>query len=240
MRQRRASNLNLLSVTVRPEEGEGDDDDDMPSPAPTLLTLRQARQAAADRTATGGAPNANITTSDHGEPNTPTEKSSASGSGYSRAGYLMPRRWVLKEIVLSVGTEQVLAVHLSGSTVVDAALVTRYPLSRGYDLYGTRGTVGPDTEPGAERATNRTESRGASDTENGIGMGLTRRSNNVKQGNQPASRGGSARVAGKRKSRRWSVFDGILHPASVSQVSGMSSAVPTQRSAAPTSHPRTK
>ena len=135
---------------------------------------------------------------------------------------------------MSVGTEQVLAVHLSGSTVVDAALVTRYPLSRGYDLYGTRGTVGPDTEPGAERATNRTESRGASDTENGLGMGLTRRSNNVKQGNQPASRGGSARVAGKRKSRRWSVFDGILHPGSVLHVSGTSSVVPTQRSPAPT------
>ena len=56
VKQRRPSNLNLSPVVVRPEEGEGDDDD-MPSPAPTLLTLRQALQATADRTATGDAPN---------------------------------------------------------------------------------------------------------------------------------------------------------------------------------------
>ena len=75
---------------------------------------------------------------------------------------------MLKVIVVSVGTEQVLAVHLSGSTVVGAALVTRYPLSRGYEQEG----MGPDTEPGAERAIDGTEGQGASDTENGAGQAI--------------------------------------------------------------------
>ena len=67
-------------------------------------------------------------------------------------------------------------------------------------------------------------------------MGQTRRPNKVKQGNHPASRGGSVRAAGKRKSRRWSVFDGILHPGSVSHVSGTSPVVPTPWSPATASH----
>ena len=237
VRQTRPSNLNLSPVAVRPEEGEGDDDD-MPSPAPTLLTLRQALQAAADRTAAGDAPNTNITTSDRDEPNTPT------GEVISFAEWLLESRLPDAPPLgvesdrsgrrrgASVGSGPV--TPLSGSTV-GAALVTRYPLSRGYDLYGTGGNVGPDTEPDTERANNRTEGRAASDTENGSGTGRTRRPNNVKQGNQPASRGGSVRAAGKRKSRRWSVFDGILHPGSVLHVSGTSSVVPTHRSPTPIS-----
>ncbi len=192
VRQRRPSNLNLSPVAVRPEDGEGDEDD-MPSPAPTLLTLRQALQATAGRTANGDAPNANITTSDHDEPNTPT------GEVISFAEWLLESRLpdapplgvesdrTVRRRGASVGSAPV--TPLSGSTVIGAALVTRYPLSRGYDLYGTRGNGGPDTEPDAQRADDRIEGRGASDTENGSGMGRTRRPNKVKQGSQPASRG---------------------------------------------------
>ena len=238
--QRRPSNLNLSPVAVRPGDGEGDDDD-MPSPAPTLLTLRQALQATAGRTATGDAPNAaNKTTSDHDEPNSPT------GEVISFAEWLLESRLpdapplgvesdrTLRRRGASVGSAPV--TPLSGSTVIGAALVTRYPLSRGYDLYGTRGNGGPDTEPDAQRADDRSEGHGASDTENGSGLGRTRRPNKVKQGNQPASRGGSVRAAGKRKTRRWSVFDGILQSGSVSHVSGASSVVPTPQSPATASH----
>ena len=230
VRQRRPSSLNLSPATVRPEEGEGDDDD-MPSPAPTLLTIRQALQATTGRTAAGDAPNANTATSDHDEPNTPT------GEVISFAEWLLESRLpdapplgiegdrTVCRRGASVGSAPV--TPLSRSAVVGAALVTRYPLSRGYDLYGTGGNGGPDTD--AERADDRTEGHGASDTENGGGTGRTMRSNSVKQGNQPASRGGSVRAAGKRKRRRWSVFDGILYPGSASHVSGPSSVVPTQQ-----------
>ena len=238
MKQRRPSNLNLSPAAVRAEEGEGDDDD-MPSPAPTLLTLRQALQAAAGRTPGGVLPIANTATSDHDEPSSPT------GEVISFAEWLLESRLpdapplgigsdgTVRRRGASVGSAPV--TPPSGITAAGAALVTRYPLSRGYDLYGTGGNGGADTEPDAEIAGDRTEGHGASDTENGSGMGRTRRSNNAKQGNQPASRGGSVRAAGKRKNRRWSVFDGILHPSSVLHVSGTSSAEPTRRPAAPTS-----
>ena len=237
VRQRRPSCLNLSPATVRPEEGEGDDDD-MPSPAPTLLTIRQALQATTGRTAAEDAPNANTATSDHDEPNTPT------GEVISFAEWLLESRLpdapplgiegdrTLCRRGASVGSAPV--TPLSGSAVVGTALVTRYPLSRGYDLYGTGGNGGPDTD--AERAEDRTEGHGASDTENGSGTGRTMRSNGVKQGNQPASRGGSVRAAGKRKRRRWSVFDGILYPGSASHVSGPSSVVPTQQSPVAAGH----
>ena len=233
VRQRRSSNLNFSPVAFRPEEGEGDDDD-MPSPAPTLLTLRQALQATASRAATRDAPNANITTSDHEEPNTPT------GEVISFAEWLLESRLpdapplgtgsdrTIRRRGASVGSVGDAPVTpLDGSTVAGAALVTRYPLSREYDLYGTRGNGGPDTDPDAGRADDRTEGHGMSDTENGSGTGRTRQTKNVKQGNQPASRGGSVRAAGKRKSRRWSVFDGILHPGSVSHVRDASPVAPT-------------
>jgi hypothetical protein len=239
VRQRRPSNLNLSPTAVRPDEGEGDDDD-MPSPAPTLLTIRQALQATTGRTAAGDAPNANTTTSDHDEPNTPT------GEVISFAEWLLESRLpdapplgigsdgTVRRRGASVGSAPI--TPLSGTAVASTALVTRYPLSRGYDLYGTGGNGEPETEAEAERADDRTEGHGASDAEDGSGTGRTRRSNSTKQGNQLASRGGSVRAAGKRKSRRWSVFDGILHPRSVSHESGTSSAVPTHRSAAPISH----
>jgi hypothetical protein len=244
VRQRRPSNLNLSPVAFRPEEGEGDDDD-IPSPAPTLLTLRQALQATAGRTVTRDAPNANITASDHDEPNTPTREV------ISLAEWLLESRLpdapplgiggdrTVRRRGASVGSAGVTPVTpLGGSTVVGTALVTRYPLSRGYDLNGTRGNGGPDTGPDTERTDDRTEGHGvsASDTENVSGTGRTRRPNNVTQGNHLASRGGSVRGAGKRKNRRWSVFDGILHPGLVSHVSGTSPIVGTQMPPAPASH----
>jgi len=245
VRQRRPSNLDLSPVAVRPEEGEGDDDD-MPSPAPTLLTLRQALQATAGRGSTEDAPNTNTITSDHDEPNAPT------GEVISFAEWLLESR-LPDAPPLGIGSGRMVrrrgasvgsaggapVIPATESTAVGAALVTRYPLSRGYDLYGTRGNGGdtePDTESAERGARHRTEGHGASDTENGGATGRTRRSNNTTQGTQPVSRGGSVRAAGKRKSRRWSVFEGILHPVSGSNATATSPVVPTQQPPAPSNY----
>ena len=243
VRQRRSSNLNLSPVAVRPEEGEGDDDD-MPSPAPTLLTLRQALQATAGRTTTGDAPNTNKSTGDHDEPNAPT------GEVISFAEWLLESR-LPDAPPLGIGSSTVRrrgaslgsasdapVIPPSASAAVSAAVVTRYPLSHGYDLYGTRGNGGADTEPDVgcgERAGDGIEDHGASDTENGSSTGRMRRTHHARQGTSSASRSGSVRAAGKRKSRRWSVLDGILHPASESNVNNTSPVAPTHGLPAPTS-----
>ena len=246
MRQRRPSNLNLSPVTLRPGDGEGEgDDDDMPSPAPTLMTLREVLQATASRTTTEDPPNANVLTSDHDESNTPT------GEVISFAEWLLESR-LPDAPPLGIGSGR--AVHRrgtsesadgapvippSGSTVVGTALVTRYPLSRGYDLYGTRGNGGAETETEAE-GTERVADEGivdhgASDTENDSGTGQMR-SNNARQGSRPPSRGGSVRAAGNRRNRRWSVLDGILHPGSGSNVNSTSPVLPAQQPLSPSSH----
>ena len=229
VRQRRPSNLDLSPVAVRPEEGEGDDDD-MPSPAPTLLTLRQALQATVGRASTEDTPNGNTLTSDHDEPNAPT------GDVISFAEWLLESRLpdapplrigggrTVRRRGASVGSaSRAPVLPATDSTVVGTALVTRYPLSHGYDLYGTRGNggagTGPDTESAGRGTSNRTEGHGAND-----------------QGTQPASRGGSTRNAGKRKNRRWSVLEGIFNPGSESNANATSPVLPTQRSAAPSIH----
>jgi hypothetical protein len=246
VRRSRPSNLNLSPAGVQPEQGEGDDDD-MPSPVPTLLTLRQALQATASRTATGDPPNAN---SDHDEPHTPTREV------ISFAEWLLESR-LPDAPPLGIGSGSTVrlrgasvgsmggapAIPRSASIAVGAALVTRYPLSRGYDLYGTRGNGGADTPQPDPEGTEKEEAedgigdRGASDTENGRSTGRTRRCKNATQSTQSVSRGGSVRAAGKRKSRRWSVFDGILHPGSASNVNAPSPVIPAQQPPAPSNHP---
>jgi hypothetical protein len=234
------------SGAVRPvDEGDGEgegegDDDDVPSPAPTLLTLRHALQSTAGRTAAGDTShtNTNTNTSDHDEPNTPT------GEVISFAEWLLESRLPdapplgiesgrgVRRRGVSVGSAAggppPVVPPPSGNTVSGAALVTRYPLSRGYDLYGTRGDGGADTElePEMER-TNRAAREGtvdhdAMDTENGSA---------ARQASRLAPRGGSLRAAGKRTSRRWSVLDGILHPGSGSN--SVNPAAPIQPSQLP-------
>jgi hypothetical protein len=244
VRQRRPSNLNLSPVPVRPAEGEGEDDD-MPSPVPTLLTLRQALQATASRTAAGGAPNHNtLPSDDHDEPNTPT------GEVISFAEWLLESRLpdapplgigngrTVRQRGASVGsTGDAPTILPSRSTVAGTALVTRYPLSRGYDLYGTRGNGGADTEPEAEGPESGVDEgvtgHGASGTENDGDTGQTRRSNSARQGGRSASHGGSVRAAGNRRNRRWSVLDGILHHGSGSNANATSPVVPTQPPSTP-------
>lgn len=245
VRQRRPSNLDLSPVAVPPEEGEGDDDD-MPSPAPTLLTLRQAIQATAGRASAEDTPNANTLASDHDEPNAPT------GEVISFAEWLLESRLPdapplgigsgrsVRRRGASVGSAAgAPVIPAIDNTVLGAALVTRYPLSHGYDLYGTRGNGGAGTEPGTEsterRASDRAEGHDVSDAENG-GIGRRGRPNNATQGTRPASRGGSTRTAEKRKSRRWSVLDGILHPGSELSTNATSPVVSTQQPPASSNH----